>query len=74
MTPFTKVPNGSVLVRKPKGFLEQMDLYKRGENLYIKARNGFLLVIKHGNNYRACHMDYTILELEPGNEFEKHHG
>lgn len=61
---------GSVLVRKPKGYLEIMPIYTRKEKLYIKTRQGFVLLVKHiDKHYFPTHgTGYSIIEMEPGNE------
>jgi hypothetical protein len=62
--------SGSVLVRKPKGYLEIMPIYTRKEKDYIKTKQGFVLLIKYANGdyFLTNSTGYTIIEMEPGNE------
>jgi len=62
---FNKIEGGVAIVRKPKGFQAQVDLYSRGVQVFIKTGSGFLRISdKLGDSYLTVHPDYKVLELE----------
>lgn len=65
MNLFSKIEGGVAVVRKPKGFLVQTDIYARAGQVYIKTGGGFLRISdKLGDTYLTVHTDYKVLELE----------
>lgn len=62
---FSKIEGGVAIVRKPKGFQAQTDLYSRDQQVFIKVGSGFLRISdKLGDAYLTVHTDYKVLELE----------
>lgn len=62
---FSKIEGGVAVVRKPKGFMAQMDIYSRAGQVYLKTGSGFLRISdKLGDTYLTVHPDYKVLELE----------
>jgi hypothetical protein len=62
---FNKIEGGVAVVRNPKGFLVQAELYSRGSQVFIKTGSGFLRISDRlGDAYLTVHTDYKVLELE----------
>ncbi len=62
---FNKIEGGVAIVRKPKGYLVQAELYSRGHQVYIKTGAGFIRIAENvGDCYLTVNPDYKVLELE----------
>lgn len=65
MNLFNKIEGGVAVIRKPKGFLVQSELYSRAGQVYIKTGGGFLRISDRlGDAYLTVHPDYKVLELD----------
>lgn len=62
---FNKIEGGVAIVRKPKGFMSQLDIYSRGSQVFIKTGSGFLRISdKLGDAYLTSNTEYKVIELE----------
>jgi len=65
---FHKIDQGVAITRN-KGVFKQVDLYRRGRELYLKHGAGFIRVMEHGTsipNVSVIELDLTSTGFELG--------
>lgn len=66
MDQFSKIDDACAVVRYPKGISKIIDVYHRGDRLFVPHGGGFVRVCARlsDGEYTTSHPDVKILELE----------
>ena len=67
MLVMTRIEDASAFVRLPKGIYKQVDVYHRGERVFVPHSGGFLRICaKFGDTFTTSHPDIKVLEISEG--------
>lgn len=71
---FSRIENATAIVRYPKGVHKQVNMYHRGETVYVQHGGGYVRIVQRfgkETELMTAHPDIKVIDFEAANVHEE---